>query len=97
MRALIGVVAVFLAAVSITTRAEAQYRPPRIIIRPQPAPPPSPAGKRYVAMDYPSPEKRAANLAAMLDLADEQRPGMPPGDVDRQVREGLELGSGFQP
>lgn len=73
MRALIGVVAVFLAAVSITTRAEAQYRPPRIIIRPQPAPPPSPAGKRYVAMDYPSPEKRAANLAAMLDLADEQR------------------------
>ena len=73
MRSLVGLAAILVAALSITTRAEAQYRPPRIIIRPQPAPPPNPSGKRYVEMNYPSPEKRAANLAGLLDLTDEQR------------------------
>lgn len=73
MKSIIGFAVILFAALSITTRADAQYRPPRIIIRPQPAPPPNPAGKRYVEMNYPSPDKRAANLAALLDLTDEQR------------------------
>ena len=73
MRPLVGCAGILVAALSISTPAPAQYIPPRIIIRPQPAPPPNPAGKRYVDLDYPTPEKRAANLAGLLDLSDEQR------------------------
>ena len=74
MKPFIGTAAILLVVVPTATRTvQAQYRPPRIIIRPQPAPPPNPAGRRYVDMDYPSPEKRAANLAELLNLSDEQR------------------------
>lgn len=73
MRSIVGIVAIFLAVLPFPTRSFAQYRPPRIIIRPQPPPPPSPEGKRYVEMDYPTPEKRADNLSELLHLTDPQR------------------------
>ena len=72
-RIVVGIAVIFLAALPIPTRCYAQYRPPRIIIRPQPPPPPSPEGRRYVEMDYPTPAKRAANLAELLNLTDDQK------------------------
>lgn len=73
MRSIVGTAAILLAAFLVPTRSHAQYRPPRIIIRPQPPPPPGPAGRRYVEMDYPTPEKRAANLTELLDLTEDQK------------------------
>jgi len=73
VKRVLTIAVVLFVVVSLPNRCEAQYRPPRIIIRPQPPPPPGPAGKRYVEMEYPSPDKRAANLAELLGLTDEQR------------------------
>lgn len=72
MRSIVRFAAVVLAVLPIS-RSYAQYRPPRIIIRPQPPAPPGPAGRRYVEMDYPTPEKRASNLAELLTLTDDQK------------------------
>ena len=69
----VTVVAITIAAMLVTNAAGAEpQRRPRIIIRPQTPNPPGPRG-RYVDVDYPSPEKRAANLAELLGLSDEQK------------------------
>src|SRR4051812_36789166 len=65
------VVAIVLAATVAAANSEPQRRN-RIIIRPQVPNAPGPRG-RCVDVDYPTPEKRAANLAELLTLTDEQR------------------------
>src|SRR5690349_16406277 len=50
----------------------APQRRGRIIIRPQTPNPPGPRG-RYIDVDYPTPEKRVANLSELLDLTDDQK------------------------
>jgi hypothetical protein len=67
----IAVLAITAMVCANSAGAQTQHRP-RIIIRPQTPNPPGPRG-RYVDVDYPSPEKRAANLAELLGLNDEQK------------------------
>lgn len=50
----------------------APQRRGRIIIRPQTPNAPGPRG-RYIDVDYPTPEQRAANLAELLSLTDDQK------------------------
>ena len=65
------IVAIVTIAVVAVTTATAQRRG-RIIIRPQ-TPPVTGPGRHYQDVDYPTPEKRAANLTELLALTDDQR------------------------
>jgi Spy/CpxP family protein refolding chaperone len=58
-------------AVPQSVHAQPQRRG-RIIIRPQVPPDPGPRG-RYIDVEYPTPEKRAANLAELLGLTEDQK------------------------
>jgi hypothetical protein len=71
MKYALAIVAILVVAMAGTAPLYAQRRG-RIIIRPQTPNPPGPRG-RYIDVDYPSPEKRAANLAELLDLTDDQK------------------------
>jgi hypothetical protein len=72
MKRIVTVAVMAVTALVCVDPAGAQQRRPRIIIRPQTPNPPGPRG-RYVDVDYPSPEKRANNLAELLGLGDEQK------------------------
>ena len=69
----IFVVGAVIVAMAIPNPAQAApQRRGRIIIRPQTPNPPGPRG-RYIDVDFPTPEKRAANLAELLGLNDDQK------------------------
>jgi len=73
MKRILTIVVITITAMVCTNPAAAEpQRRPRIIIRPQTPNPPGPRG-RYVDVDYPSPEKRAANLAEVLGLNEDQK------------------------
>jgi hypothetical protein len=73
MKRIVTIVAIALAAVaSVNPVQAAPQRRGRIIIRPQTPNPPGPRG-RYIDVDYPTPEKRVANLSELLDLSDDQK------------------------
>jgi hypothetical protein len=73
MRWQIAMVAAALVTMGIAGPAQAApQRRGRIIIRPQ-VPPVTGPGRHYVDVDYPTPEQRAANLAELLNLTDDQK------------------------
>jgi Spy/CpxP family protein refolding chaperone len=73
MKRIIAIVATVVVAMASTNPAQAgPQRRGRIIIRPQIPPAPGQRG-RYIDVDYPTPEKRAANLAELLSLTDDQK------------------------
>ena len=73
MRRVIVIAAVVIMAIAGANLALASpQRRGRIIIRPQTPPGHGDRG-RYVDVDYPTPEKRAANLAELLNLTDDQK------------------------
>jgi Spy/CpxP family protein refolding chaperone len=73
MKRIIAIVATVVVAMASANPAQAgPQRRGRIIIRPQIPPAPGQRG-RYIDVDYPTPEKRAANLAELLSLSDDQK------------------------
>jgi hypothetical protein len=73
MKCIVAIVATALAATAAANPAlAAPQRRGRIIIRPQTPNPPGPRG-RYIDVDYPTPQKRVANLSELLDLTEDQK------------------------
>jgi hypothetical protein len=73
MKRIIAIVAAVVIAMASTNPAQAgPQRRGRIIIRPQIPPAPGQRG-RYIDVDYPTPEERAANLAELLNLSGDQK------------------------
>ncbi len=75
-------------AVPMPAAAQRKYR---LEMRPQP-PPGNAFGRHYEDVDYPTPEKRAANLSELLNLTDDQKQKVQAIFVD-QDKQGLALWS----